>query len=308
MSQTRTTVAAPVLSITPLARTKKVSHTPSVEQKSEILTLYPVYPQSTFKKLLKVIFLLRARFHELRRPRLLHTTTFLPTTSSPISSPTRPQHKSAVPLFFHHSPSTTMSTPPLPQPSPLPHQPHTISSLRLDHKLWYKLHVFIHDLRFFRSNTTTSRFRLDWVVDTYYIGWPYFSDTEVQQVLHTVVDAKSGKTLQQTLDDFFSKKLEKRLDGQMKETGDYRVCAAHDLAPVVEKVFGVDSTDLKKNKGFVKLVEQGGLEALNKGGVWKGMGKKVGRKMRNYGNGKLTFGGLARGRRKYEHPRVPNWM
>jgi hypothetical protein len=35
-------------------------------------------------------------------------------------------------------------------------------------------------------------------------------------------------------------------------------CAAHDIAPIVEKVFGVRSGGLKKNKGFVKLVEKMG--------------------------------------------------
>jgi hypothetical protein len=76
------------------------------------------------------------------------------------------------------------------------------------------------------------------------------------------------------LDEFFEKKLEKRLKGRMKETADYRVCAAHDIAPIVEKVFGVRPGDLKKNKMLVKLVDKGGLSALDDGAVWKGIGKR----------------------------------
>jgi hypothetical protein len=128
----------------------------------------------------------------------------------------------------------------------------------------------MYDLRAFRSNSD-SRSRLDSVVSTYYIGEPYFSASEAERVLNTISD---GKALKNTLDEFFEKKLEKRLEGRMKETADYRVCAAHDIAPIVEKAFGVRPGDLKKNKGFAKLVDKGGLSALNDGAVWKGIGKR----------------------------------
>jgi hypothetical protein len=128
----------------------------------------------------------------------------------------------------------------------------------------------MYDLRAFRSNSD-SRSRLDSVASTYYIGEPYFGASGVERVLHTISD---GKTLKDTLDEFFEKKLEKRLKGRMKETADYRVCAAHDIAPIVEKVFGVRPGDLKKNKMLVKLVNKGGLSALDDGAVWKGIGKR----------------------------------
>jgi hypothetical protein len=128
----------------------------------------------------------------------------------------------------------------------------------------------MYDLRAFRSNSD-SRSRLDSVASTYYIGEPYFGASGVERVLHTISD---GKTLKDMLDEFFEKKLEKRLKGRMKETADYRVCAAHDIAPIVEKVFGVRPGDLKKNKMLVKLVDKGGLSALDDGAVWKGIGKR----------------------------------
>ncbi|EFQ94047.1 hypothetical protein CFE70_000324 [Pyrenophora teres f. teres 0-1] len=151
---------------------------------------------------------------------------------------------------------------------------NTIAELRQDNKLWYKLHVFIYDLRNFRSNEK-SRNRLDNVVDTHYIGSPYFSAAEADTILRTIGDhEKEDKTLKELLDDFFTQKLEKRLNSRMRETADYRVCAAHDIAPIVEKAFRVHPKDLAKNKGFMKLVNAGGLDALDKGGVWKGLGKR----------------------------------
>jgi predicted AAA+ superfamily ATPase len=128
----------------------------------------------------------------------------------------------------------------------------------------------MYDLRAFRSNSD-SRSRLDSVVSTYYIGEPYFSVSEAERVLHTIIE---GRTLKDTLNEFFEKKLEKRLEGRMKEMADYRVCAAHDIAPIVERAFGVRPGDLKKNKGFVKLVDKGGLGALDDGAVWRGIGKR----------------------------------
>ena len=61
----------------------------------------------------------------------------------------------------------------------------------------------------------------------------------------------------------------------MKETGDYRMCAAHDLAPIVEKAFGIHPKDLTKNKGFGRLVDAGGLGALDKRDVWRGLGRRL---------------------------------
>ncbi|KAF2249606.1 hypothetical protein BU26DRAFT_530323 [Trematosphaeria pertusa] len=148
-----------------------------------------------------------------------------------------------------------------------------MDELRRDGILWYKIHVFVYDLRNFRSSDK-SRDRLESVVDTYYIGPPYFSATEADNILHTIADPETGKILREILDDFFAQKLEKRIKARTKETADYRVCAAHDLAPIVEKAFRIHPKDLAKNKGFVKLLNKRGLGALSEGGVWKGLGKR----------------------------------
>ena len=43
------------------------------------------------------------------------------------------------------------------------------------------------------------------------------------------------------------------------ESGDYKVCAAHDLAPVFEKVFGVKPRELVTNSRFQELLITFGL-------------------------------------------------
>jgi hypothetical protein len=154
-----------------------------------------------------------------------------------------------------------------------PTEPPTLHDLRDDCKLWYRLHVFIYDLRAFRSSSASSS-RLENVIAPDYIGLPYFTDEEAERLRSTIIDVLTGDTLGLRLDTFFKSKLEKRMKTCMEETGDYRVCAAHDLAPIFERAFRVSPGDLAKNKGFRSLVTKGGLEALDQGEVWKGLGKR----------------------------------
>jgi hypothetical protein len=118
-----------------------------------------------------------------------------------------------------HENLTTSATA-LPSPSMLSSPKYTTEEIRQDCKLWYKIRVFIYDLCNFRSNDK-SRDRLDSVVDTYYIGLPYFNATEADKILHTIEDVETGRTLKELLDDFYSHKLEKRMKSRMEETADY---------------------------------------------------------------------------------------
>jgi len=86
----------------------------------------------------------------------------------------------------------------------------TISQLRYNKPLWWRLHVFIYDLRNFGA-IPSSQARLDKIVDASYLGAPYFSDSGVLQLKATVVP--SGKTLEQDIADT----LEERLDRRMKK-------------------------------------------------------------------------------------------
>ncbi|KAH7130250.1 hypothetical protein B0J11DRAFT_429854, partial [Dendryphion nanum] len=148
----------------------------------------------------------------------------------------------------------------------------TIEDLCEDNALWYRLHVFVFDLRNFRSNSA-ARDRLECVADEFYLRELYFSNGEAIKLRNTIVDA-NGKTPGSIIRDFFKTTLEKRLKGRMQETGDWKLCAAHDLAPIFEKVFGVSAKDFSKNKVFTMLVQKGGLTSLDDGTVWKGIGRR----------------------------------
>ncbi|KAJ4299830.1 hypothetical protein N0V90_005076 [Kalmusia sp. IMI 367209] len=148
-----------------------------------------------------------------------------------------------------------------------------MDNLRSDNVLWYKLHVFMYDLRNF-GDKDDSRARLECVVASNYIGEPYFNDHESQMLLSTIIDPITGETLGKAVDDFFKTEVPQRIEDEMKKKNDYRVCASHDIAPIFERAFGVKPTDLSKNKAFTKLVGKGGLEALDKGGVWNGLKRR----------------------------------
>jgi hypothetical protein len=55
------------------------------------------------------------------------------------------------------------------------------------------------------------------------------------------------------------------------ESVDFRVCAAHNVAPIVVKVLGAKEKDLR-NEEFVGFTENWGLE-LGEGAVWEGTQK-----------------------------------
>ena len=60
--------------------------------------------------------------------------------------------------------------------------------------------------------------------------------------------------------------LDERLERRMKkrvESGDYRVCAAHDLAPIFETAFNIRPKDLAKDDTFLSLLENSGLKLKN---------------------------------------------
>ena len=149
---------------------------------------------------------------------------------------------------------------------------NSIGTLRQNPLLWYKLHVLVYDLRHFKSDTR-SETRLNEVADRSYIGSPYFSDDESRQIKSIVVNVAQNRTLEQVIEDAFKQRLEKRIKTRMNETGDYKVCTAHDIGPIFEKSFNIRPKDLQKNKSFRDLVQKGGLE-LPQGTIWKGLGKK----------------------------------
>jgi hypothetical protein len=53
--------------------------------------------------------------------------------------------------------------------------------------------------------------------------------------------------------------LQRRIKKRV-ESGDFRVCAAHDLAPIFEKAFNIKSKDLERDRELRGLIEEFGLD------------------------------------------------
>jgi hypothetical protein len=136
--------------------------------------------------------------------------------------------------------------------------------------LWYKMHVFLFDLRHYRNHDDSAT-RLACVVDTSYIGLPYFTTREADTIKHMVVSYKTGEQLaqvvQQTLSHRFNLRRKRQLDSK-----DFSVCTAHDLAPVFENAWQIDPKQLAKDTEFLHLLKTHGLD-LGESIQWDGPGR-----------------------------------
>lgn len=131
-----------------------------------------------------------------------------------------------------------------------------LQDLQSDAQCWYKIKVFLFDLRHFKERTD-SRDRLELIIDPSYIAAPYFEPPEIEKIKSFIPDGREttlGQLIESTLDEKLNRRMKKRV-----ATADYRVCAAHDLAPVFEQAFGIRPKDLHKDREFVKSLTVDGL-------------------------------------------------
>jgi hypothetical protein len=74
------------------------------------------------------------------------------------------------------------------------------------------------------------------VIDPSYIGSPYFTPTEATMVKSLQVSGRKGSiTLTEVIKEILNERLERRMKKRVKNV-DYRACAAHDVAPILERV------------------------------------------------------------------------
>ncbi|KAL6721995.1 hypothetical protein ACLMJK_001100 [Lecanora helva] len=135
--------------------------------------------------------------------------------------------------------------------------------------LWYKLHVLLYDLRHFeRSNISLSRLGL--IIDPSYLGAPYFSQNEAEKLKRARIDADHtlSAVIEETLNERLNRRMKKRV-----ESGDYRVCAAHDIAPILERALSIKPKDLERDQAFVDMMLEHGL-TLKPGVKWTGLDKQ----------------------------------
>ena len=139
----------------------------------------------------------------------------------------------------------------------------SLSDLRdgtISSTLWYRIHVFLFDLQHY-SHRDDSRTRLESVTHPSYIGLPYFEAPEADAIRAVNYNGEPlSRVLQTGLDARLSRRVDKRV-----ASGDFRICAAHDLAPILGRAFGINLKQLTKDKSFLKLVDTKGLDL---GSTW----------------------------------------
>ena len=84
----------------------------------------------------------------------------------------------------------------------------------------------------------------------------------------TIVDGSI--TLETVIEETLNERLERRIKKRV-ESEDFRVCAAHDLAPIFEKAF--EPKDLAKDERFLEILDRSGLK-LKDDDQWVGLGKQ----------------------------------
>jgi hypothetical protein len=130
--------------------------------------------------------------------------------------------------------------------------------------LWYRLHVLLYDLQHFNQRPD-SRERLETVTDLSYIWSPYFNNDETTTIKNTLVH---GKTTAQIIEQELQERLERR-NKKRVDSGDFRVCAAHDLAPILAAALGTNLKQLDKDNRFLLLVNSRGLDLGDE--KWEGV-------------------------------------
>ena len=141
----------------------------------------------------------------------------------------------------------------------------SLPELKMDSNIWYKIHVLSCDLRHF-DESNVSRSRLETVMDSLYLGEPYFNPDEAEKIKGARLegDRTMSALIEETLNERLNRRIKKRV-----ESGDYRVCAAHDVAPILEKALGIKPKDLERNKAFLDTMSANGLH-LMPGEQWTG--------------------------------------
>ena len=144
-----------------------------------------------------------------------------------------------------------------------------LPELMMDSNIWYKIHVLLYDLRHF-DESNVSRSRLETVIDPSYLGEPYFNSDEAEKIkgAHLEGGRTMAALIEETLDERLNHRIKKRA-----ESGDYRVCAAHDVAPILEKALGIKPKELKRDNAFLDKISANGLH-LMPGEQWMGLGEE----------------------------------
>ena len=145
----------------------------------------------------------------------------------------------------------------------------TLSSLRQDTDLWYRICVLLNDLSTSWSDPSAER-RVSKTTHKLYIGAPYFSESDAVKMLTTRIGNTAGVATREeqqtsgfqetplpsseivTLEDALHTRLAKFLD-KRRARGDLRPCGPHNMAPMYMSLLGVTKEELKDKRFLRRL-------------------------------------------------------
>jgi hypothetical protein len=151
----------------------------------------------------------------------------------------------------------------------------TLSELKGNRNVWYKIHVLIYDLCNIK-NDRSSESRIDRTVDELYISEPYFTTSEAALIKATLVEVTkstkdiidkeviSNEEVNSVTKDFkaVEEAIKERLSNfydKRKASGDFRPCGPHDMAPVYLSIFGIPRGELEDER-FLGRLRRSGLD------------------------------------------------
>lgn len=128
-------------------------------------------------------------------------------------------------------------------------KPLTLSDLRKNDGLWYRILVLIYDFQ--HQKDERSKRRMDKTIHPIYISSPYFTLEEAESIKTALV---KSYTLETTIYESLRNFTDKR-----KASGDYRPCGPHDMLPTFLTCFGIEKSEITDEK-FVSRVKRHGLK------------------------------------------------
>ena len=139
----------------------------------------------------------------------------------------------------------------------------TLSDLRGNSDLWYRIHVLLHDLK--NVKDSPSEKRLSTTMNELYISEPYFRDFEATKIRTALIsdfdepgflDGISTDVQEITVERALHYKLANFLD-KRKASGDARPCGPHDMVPIYSSIFGITKEDLGDERFLGRLRRSG---------------------------------------------------
>jgi hypothetical protein len=141
-----------------------------------------------------------------------------------------------------------------------------MSSLLSEPQLRYKLCVLIYNLRNVSVNQESERQILR-TIDELYISHPYFTETEAASIKAAMVNPQQSNneidnieiSPTQTIEQLIKSKLANFFEERIA-SGDLRPCGPHDLAPIYQQVFGIETVEVQSDQ-FLGWLHRNGLNS-----------------------------------------------